>query len=721
MYNSNDAPRSRSVGMRSLAGIGVAALGAALLFATPAAADEPQEVLSSYASGQFLSGTLLSGDLAGLVALAKAEARNDGTQDKQTSKDPLHATVLQAVDVDVPGGVQLNAGPGVDAGVLNQYAEAERDGVSFGSSGAIGSDGAIGVGAVGAGGAGDLTIDLRALLGAEFAETITDLKLQLVAVAASASGTKDTAIGDYTLDGAVLSFSSPAIAKLTEKVDAALAGVDKALIDLESSNGLLGLALLEALDPVLSLIGSSASISIDIEADVRAALAELLRGAYGDSGVSFDLQTGQVHLDLAALHGDLNNLPVNTELLSAGVINLVLGNITETVGTLADQIVAKVTATLNQARISVRADVNLLTGPADCAAGGVGGVGGVVDDVVGGVGGVVDDIIGGVGGVVDGITGGTGGVGGIVDDVTGGTGVGDVIDDVTGGTGGVGGVVDDIVGGLLGGGGGGGLLGGNGIFGGNVMRAPSVTGVGGVLCTLTGELLSDLATTVDVDIVGTIGQILAGKAAQATATVSILGGTVPASINVNELLGDLRAALFDGLLDDDGAIAELVAALQLGLVQPATEGLLGSHSVGVALTDLLSVRVNLQELRQASTQGMAAASGSMFTQTAVRVSVLGGSAATLSVAAATVGPNITRVIDPGCTVNCGPGDEDPDPNPDPDPSCTGNCGPETTATDRLAYTGMGLATLIAVLLALLAAGAILAREGYRRTHPTSVD
>lgn len=130
--------------------------------------------------------------------------------------------------------------------------------------------------------------------------------------------------------------------------------------------------------------------------------------------------------------------------------------------------------------------------------------------------------------------------------------------------------------------------------------------------------------------------------------------------------------------------------------------------------------MNLQELRQASTQGMATAAGSMFTQTAVRVSVLGASAATLNVAAATVGPNITRVIDPGCTVNCGPG-SNPDPDPNPDPTCTSNCGPTTTATDRLAYTGMGLATLIAVLLALLAAGAILAREGYRRTHPTSVD
>jgi hypothetical protein len=35
-------------------------------------------------------------------------------------------------------------------------------------------------------------------------------------------------------------------------------------------------------------------------------------------------------------------------------------------------------------------------------------------------------------------------------------------------------------------------------------------------------------------------------------------------------------------------------------------------------------------------------------------------------------------------------------------------------------TGVGIATLIAVILALLAAGAYLAREGYRRNHPQSI-
>ncbi len=108
----------------------------------------------------------------------------------------------------------------------------------------------------------------------------------------------------------------------------------------------------------------------------------------------------------------------------------------------------------------------------------------------------------------------------------------------------------------------------------------------------------------------------------------------------------------------------------------------------------------------------------MFTQTAVRVSVLGGTAS-LDVAAATVGPNVTDVVDPGCTVNCGPGDPG---------TCVTNCTPGNPGDPGnpvptgmnpggLAMTGVGIAMLIQFVLALLVAGAILAYAGYRKNHP----
>ena len=91
------------------------------------------------------------------------------------------------------------------------------------------------------------------------------------------------------------------------------------------------------------------------------------------------------------------------------------------------------------------------------------------------------------------------------------------------------------------------------------------------------------------------------------------------------------------------------------------DGLLdGDNAVGLALTDLLSVRVNVQELNDGT-----------FTETAMRVTALGGlgarsagcsarplrdGLAQINLAAASVGPNVISVEDP-CVVDCGVGGE----------------------------------------------------------------
>lgn len=652
---------------RAGAALGALALGAGIMLVAPVAANA-EDVASSYAEGQFLSGTLLGTDLANIVALGSAEARNNGTQDKQTSKDALHASVIQTIDVNAPNGVQVPLDDFIDAGAVNQYAEADRNGVSFGASGAIGDDGVIGAGAVGSGAAGDLDLDLGSQLSGSFDSVLTDLTLSLDAVAAQARGDLNVASGDYRLDGATLVFTSPAIGDLGNKVNTALESVDDSIADLDGENGILGLALDDILNPILATIGSEANVSASITSDVHQAVQPLLTGVYGNGATRFNLQTGTVTMDLEQLHGGtLNNLPVNTEILSDAVISQVLQGITETVTTLADQIVDKVSAALHNAQVDVRADLDLLSSPGSTQ-------GQVCRDIqvpiIGNIlGGVVDDTTGGLGGLLDGLRPGnssTGTVQGIVGYTT------------------------------------------------------------ETVCEVVESVLPALRSTVNVDVRGTVDQILSGVAAEATASVSLLGGTVNAALDVNGILDGLATGLTDGLFDSDGAVAGLVESLNIGLVDPAETGLLGTTGVGAALTDVLSVRVNLQERSTAGAQDTAIANGSLFTQTAVRVSVLQGAGdlATLSLAAATVGPNITQVVDPGCTVNCGPG-VDPDP-------CVVNCGPggpggpgdsgtpTTTAADRLAYTGVGIATLIAVILALLAAGAYMAREGYRRNHTESL-
>jgi hypothetical protein len=623
--------------------VGVIALSSGLALLTPVSASA-DTLPTSFAQGQFISGTLAGSDLANVVELAPAEARNNGDQPLQTSKDPLDASVLQTVNVDAPSGIHPDLGSTADAGVLGQYAEADRNGTSMGSAGAIGSDGSIGTGQ-GTGSSGTVQVSLDSAVGAQFGSVLHNLKLSLEAVSAQAIGDLTTASGDYTLDGATLTFTSPAIGDLTAKVNNALDTFNSQIAGLGGSDGNLAQVVDNVLNPLLAVTGSSANVSVSIDSQVQSAINSLLKSEYGNDAVKFNLETGEVTVDLAALQGgDLNNLPVNTELLTGAVVTQVLTGITDTVSTLADQIVAKATAALGQANVSITGNLDLLTAqnPVQNQ---------VCHDVQVPI---IGDVVNGVTGLLGGLTSGSGPVQGIIGYTT------------------------------------------------------------QTVCDIVDQVLPDLKSSVNVDINGTVNQLLDGTAANADVAVSLLDGTVSAPVNINGILDGLGSVLGDGLFGNGGAVSQLTSSLDSGLVQPAKVGLLGDNSVDTALTDALSVRVNLQELTLAGQHGMAVNTGQMFTQTAVRVTV-GPQLATLNLAAATVGPNITTVV-PGCTTNCGTGD----------PGCTINCGsgnpnpPTTTAASRLAMTGVGIATLIAVILALLAAGAYLAREGYRRNHPRSL-
>jgi hypothetical protein len=635
-------------------------LGGAFTLAAPLSASADDRP-ASYAEGQFLSGTLLGFDLSRVAALDSAEARNDGTQPTQTSKDPLDADVLEEYEIAPEESPQIEVGDVLQIGPVAQYAEAHSDGSSFGASGAVADDGAIGVGEDKSTPPANATFDLEALLGAEFASTLADLKLELGAIAATANGDLTVASGDYSLANAYLTFSSPALADLTPKVDSALQEVKNALNELVGTNGALiddVNALLVGIDPLLNLVGGSANVSATIDTgDLEKIVHSILEEEYGDGAVSFDLETGEVRVDLAALvGGDLNDLPENTELLTDAIVNRILSGITSTVSTIADQVVEKVEEALNDATVDIHADLstNVAQSP-------------IVQEVCELVDRVVTTPVLGDVSLLDRVNALANGL------------VGDLTD----------GILDEI---------------GDFVFdeNGTVKQIVGFVNqtVQDTVCNTTSTPVLPLTTSVVLDVTATVDQLLDGVATDATANVNVLG--VPVNLSVGALLDDLGGSLLDGLFDGDGAIADLIAALDTTLVHPATEALLGSGdgTVGDALRDVLSVRVNIKETTLASASGMAVAAGSLFTQTAVRVSVVGSSVATVNLAQATVGPNITTVID------------DPE---DPDgPGTPGGGGP---GAGSLAYTGIGIATLIAVILALLAAGAYLVREGYRRNHP----
>ncbi|MBK4349086.1 choice-of-anchor G family protein [Lacisediminihabitans changchengi] len=651
------------------------ACSGAVLVPLSAQASSVSTTTGSYAQGKFLSGSLAGVNLDDIVALRAAEARNAGSSGTKEVKDPLTASVLRSVVLNSPNGVQLGLGSIIDAGALSQYARAERNGSSLGASGAVGNSGAIGVGATGDGTGGDLTVDLDSLLNSRFASVISDLRLQVQAVAAQASGSTDSVSGKYSLAGLKLNFTSPALASLNDKVSSSLDSATGSLDGLSGPDGALASGvngLLTGINPVLNAVGSSATVKASVTSDLRTAVQPLLTSTYTTPGITLDLRTGSVVVDLEKLlGGSLNSKAPGTEVLSDAVVTEILNAITTQVASLADQIKNRVSVSLHGAKVDLDITVNALTTtPGTPAVPGKPAVPGLpAIPAIPSVPAVLCNVL-------------------------------DILHLCTPTAG-----TPAIPGRAA------------------VPAIPAIPGIPAV----AGKTL---ASTAAVHVGGTVDQILAGTASQATASVSLLGGTVNANLNSKAVLGSMAGALTDRLFDGDGALSQVVNSLNSTLVNPAVTALLGpgNTSVQKALAGLLSVKLNVKETRLGGTQGMAVASGTVFTETALRISVLKdlgqSSLATLNLAQASVGPQVAVVVDPGGpTTGPTPPTDNPNDPSDPGTPTTGdNPGGHSTPTaarfSSLASTGVGIATIVAILLALLAAGAYLAREGYRRNHLT---
>jgi hypothetical protein len=253
----------------------------------------------------------------------------------------------------------------------------------------------------------------------------------------------------------------------------------------------------------------------------------------------------------------------------------------------------------------------------------------------------------------------------------------------------------------------GGLLGG--LLGGTSGTGTDTLGgtVSGLLCTNTSKILPSLPTSLAAHIHGTVDQLVSGTAPAANATLTLLG--TPVNVNLSGAQTGIGSLLTNNLLGGTAGESGLASALNTDVVAPAVTGLLGSGtSVEDALTHVLSVSLNNQGVATTPT-------GSTFTETALKVQALPdgtNSAATVDLANSSVGPDATTIV---------PGDPGTPSNPtDPgSPTTPGDPGtpaiPVTpTAFGNLAFTGVGIAGLVSTILALLAAGAYLVREGYRR-------
>lgn len=666
--------QDRRMGARSASGRRIAAAttafavgtGLALAGAGPAVAAEPDYV--SWAQGQFLSGSLLGVDLNGVVSVEPAVAWSDGTGSTMTDRDPLKVKALDAITVGTGESVQISATDGIQAGVVGQIAIATATGESQAAAGAVLDDGGVGIGEDIPLPGADTTIDLDSVLGTGYASTLTDLELSITAIGAEAQATGANASGDYTLAGAELRFSSPAISELTGKVNAALDSVEDRIDLLDGTGSPLIADLdraLRSIDPALGLLGGAGDVTASLQvADLHKLVEDLLAAQYADSGVTFDLETGTVTIDLAAaMGGNLNDLPPGTELLSAPIINEVLSSITGKVAGIADSVVDRVAAALHDATLSLSADVST-----DIAQ----------SPLVKKVCETVKQVVKVPTQVVKKVTIQVPVVNGVVAQIVNGV---PVVNGVP--------IVGNLVGGTL-----------TGILGGTQQTVTWITQtvdktvtelvektVDKVVCTDEVTPRPPLETSASIDISGTVDEFVNGAGVEADGTVRLLG-VLDSTVDLTAATSGIAGTLTDGLFGTDGTVGELESALQTGLVRPAVDGLLdGDNAVGGALTDLLSVQANVQTL-----------SDGRFTQTALRVSALGGSGAVVNLAQASVGPNVTSISDP-CVVDCGVGGDTTTP---------AGAGGITA----LAMTGVNIAMLVLMVLALLAAGAYLVRESY---------
>src|SRR5690606_25657877 len=257
---------------------------------SPAAAADGDE---SRSGARFLDGEIFGTDLDEIAELAGVDVENLGDPEPVTEANPVDVTVLDSINLDIPGGVQLPLRDIVELGAVSQWATAEEGASSHAATGAVADNGGIGTG-VEEGFPGDATFHLSDLIGDELTDLIAAVDLRLGAVSSEAhltpDGTDDFAVErDYEIAGGELILTVPL---------------------LEGLGGGLG---------AQGLTPSQQAAMTKAEAN----------------GIDVDLKNGTIRINLDEVFEDLNSLPPNTELIGPELFDVLGGILT---GLLGDQL-----------------------------------------------------------------------------------------------------------------------------------------------------------------------------------------------------------------------------------------------------------------------------------------------------------------------------------------------------------------------------------------------
>ena len=341
-------------------------------------------IATSNASAQFLSGTLLDGNLSGIAGIAGVSAQfinGSSTPPSVTNYGTLDVTALGTTLVNV-GGVSIPLDQFLQLGAVNQYAQASVNGASRSFAGAVSNAGVVSIG-----GStqfpSNAKLDLMKVIGSSPLLTQADLSVGAIIGADQWSAALGSTIANttdvtnplqgraYNIADLGLNLQSPIIGDFVNTLNTIADTASLAVSGLGSSiiNGLLGgvnaiMAPLSVLVPGLSIGTNDLNVTVNV-VDLKTELAPILQVPVtsGDGAVTVDFSTGTITVDFSKLVG-LNTLPPNTDLLSSTVINALVADLQEIVlamqGKLQALVMSKLTGT---AAVTISGGVNLASFP----------------------------------------------------------------------------------------------------------------------------------------------------------------------------------------------------------------------------------------------------------------------------------------------------------------------------------------------------------------------
>ncbi|MGO2036371.1 MAG: choice-of-anchor G family protein, partial [Brevibacterium sp.] len=336
------------------------ALGLTLLVTSPSSAAQINPNEDAEAFAQLIDTDLISADLLDVSSAYRSFPIDTG---KQADNQALNLEALQTLGVELPNiGLPLIAPEGGDgllhignAGVLNSYAHAPSADSAQAGTGAVDQNGAINVDPDNPAASGNANVDLTSLfhqlgLGEATDELVDELRLELGAIASTATSDGETTTPDYTVTDGVLTVSSPAISDLTGTLTDTIDGTGDTLQEIIGDEGLasqlasIGINL-NVLVAQVSVGGDDAEISVEVRDALNKVVEEVINTELTDDKrlVSVDLEEGDIKIDLAKVvkgenAEDLNGLDPNTQVLTDATIGTITTALADALGSLTERV-----------------------------------------------------------------------------------------------------------------------------------------------------------------------------------------------------------------------------------------------------------------------------------------------------------------------------------------------------------------------------------------------